>query len=65
MIDEVQDKCKLYLNLWYADDGTLIGPIAQISRAAEILQKTGVGLGYHLEVKKSKLWWPSVTMSKL
>lgn len=29
-------------------------------KATSILQNTGLALGYHLEVGKSKLWWPPI-----
>ena len=32
LIDELQEKCELNLNVWCADDGTLVSDIAQISR---------------------------------
>ena len=64
LIDKLQD-CELDLNIWCADDGTLIGPIAELVKATGLLKDTGLSVGYHLEVDKSKLWWPSANVEKL
>ena len=65
LIEELQTKCKLDLNVWCADDGTLVGRVPQISEAARILRNSRVALGYHLEVDKSKPWRPTVNVSLL
>ena len=65
LIDELQAKCALDLNIWCADDGTLVGRVPEIAKAVEILHSKGAGLGYHLEVDKSKLWWPTVDVNLL
>ena len=61
----MRSKCDLDLKVWCADDGTLVGRIDQIAEAADILTKKVAALGYHLEVDKSKLWWPTVDIELL
>lgn len=48
LVDELQAKCKIDLNVRCADVGTLVGRIDQISGAAEILATKEAALGYHL-----------------
>lgn len=62
MIDELQYICALDLNIWCAEDGTLVGTISEIAKATDIFRATGATLGYCLEVGKSKLWWPSLNL---
>lgn len=47
------------------DYGTISGRVPQISEEGSILRNNGVALGYHLEVEKPKLWWPTVNVSLL
>ena len=65
LIDELQTKCKLDLNVRCVDYETLVGRVPQIAEAARILSNSGVALGYHLEVDNLKLWWPTVNVSLL
>ena len=37
LIDELQAKCVLDLNIWCADDGTLVGRVPEMAKAVEIL----------------------------
>jgi hypothetical protein len=41
LILRVQSECDLELNLWYADDGTLVGSIAEVAKAYQILKDEG------------------------
>jgi hypothetical protein len=41
LIVRVQSECDLELNLWYADDGTLVGSISEVARAYQILKEEG------------------------
>jgi hypothetical protein len=49
----------LAINLWYLDDGTLIGPIADVFLAYTIIQEHGPAIGSVLNRSKCELWWPS------
>lgn len=60
MIEKLQADCTLDLRIWCVDNRTLVGFIPEISKATQILQATGVILGYHLEVEKSQLWCTTV-----
>jgi ubiquitin carboxyl-terminal hydrolase 44/49 len=49
----------LLINLWYLDDGTLIGTFADVLAAFNIIERMGPSMGAHLQHTKSELWWPS------
>lgn len=63
LINELKTSCDLDLNVWFADDGTLIGRLSQLAKATPILEKAVLSVGYHLEVSKSKMWWPTLNQS--
>lgn len=63
LVDELQKKFTLDLNIWCAYDGTLIGPIKELVKAMATLKDMGSTIGYHLDVGKSNLWWPTVKTS--
>jgi hypothetical protein len=41
LILNVHSECDLELNLWYADDGTLVGSIAEVAKVYQILKNEG------------------------
>jgi hypothetical protein len=49
----------LDLNVWYLDDGTIIGHKEDVFRVFELLRGEGPNIGLFLNVKKNELWWPS------
>jgi hypothetical protein len=49
----------LDLNVWYLDDGTIIGHKEDVFRVFELLREEGPNIGLFLNVKKNELWWPS------
>jgi len=49
----------LDLCVWYLDDGTIIGSVADVHKVFELIQRDGPALGLHLNVKKNEIWWPS------
>jgi ubiquitin carboxyl-terminal hydrolase 44/49 len=49
----------LDLCVWYLDDGTIIGSVADVHKVFELIQKEGPARGLHLNVKKNEIWWPS------
>ena len=51
---------ELDLNVWYLDDGTLVGSRDELRTAIEILGSDEVkALGLNLNLGKCELWWPS------
>lgn len=65
MIGDLQADCKIDLNIWCADAWTLIVKIPDLFKIKTIFQATGITVGYHLEVGKSKVWWPTADQNKL
>ena len=49
----------LDLNVWYLDDGVIIGHKNDVHKVFELIQEEGPRLGLHLNVKKNEIWWPS------
>ena len=49
----------LDLCVWYLDDGTIVGSVADVHKVFELIQRDGPALGLHLNVKKNEIWWPS------
>lgn len=45
--------------LWYLDDGTLIGTRSEVARIYNYLAATGPKFGLHLNPRKSQLFWPT------
>ena len=50
---------KLDLNVWYLDDGTIVGDTKDVHEVFELLLREGPALGLHLNVAKNEIWWPS------
>jgi hypothetical protein len=51
-----QSECDLELNLWYADDGSLVGSIAEVAKAHQILKDDGSKYCFFLVPLKTSLW---------
>ena len=47
----------LALNVWYLDDGTLIGRTDDVLAALAIISTDGPALGLHVNFSKCELWW--------
>ena len=47
----------LALNVWYLDDGTLIGKTADVLAAVELISTEGPALGLHVNLSQCELWW--------
>jgi hypothetical protein len=50
----------LTLNVWFMDDGTLIGTVDDIKRALQVIVTEGPALGLHINLPKCELWWPTL-----
>jgi hypothetical protein len=60
-----QSECDLELNLWYADDGALVGSIADVARAYQILNDDGPKYCFSLVPHKTSLWWRTMNSMRL
>lgn len=54
-----RDIPSLDTQVWFLDDGTIIGDIADVQRAFHLISSYGPELGLHINLSKSELWWPS------
>ncbi|GJZ63093.1 hypothetical protein Tco_0619514 [Tanacetum coccineum] len=43
---------------WYLDDGTIVGDTLVIGKVLELITEDGPRCGLHLNVEKTKLFWP-------
>jgi hypothetical protein len=58
VVSEIAESCELLLNVWYLDDGTLIGSPPEVAKALDIIQKHASLLGLSLNLNKCELFWP-------
>ena len=59
LIERLQaDVSGLRLNVWYLDDGTLMGSPADLAAVLHIVEHKGPPLGFHLNHSKSLLYIP-------
>ncbi|GKB61712.1 hypothetical protein Tco_0917898 [Tanacetum coccineum] len=65
LLHEIKDSCKLLLYAWYLDDGIVIGDSEEVARVLDIIKVSGSGLGLELNIKKTKIFWPSCNGMKL
>ena len=61
----ITQKFNLLLNRWYADDGTIIGTVAEVTKALKILKMFGPGVGFNMNIAKCQAFWPTTTPSIL
>jgi hypothetical protein len=57
LVLRIQSECDLELNLWYADDDTLVGSVAEVAKAYQILKDEGPKYCVFLVPHKTSLWW--------
>ncbi|GKF76422.1 hypothetical protein Tco_0225866, partial [Tanacetum coccineum] len=50
---------QLLFHAWYLDDGTIIGDTKEVAKAIDIIRAEGPRLGLELNIKKTKVFWPS------
>jgi hypothetical protein len=55
----------LALNVWYLDDGHLVGPLDTLSKAFDIIVTEGALLGVTVNIDKCKLWGPGVSTQQI
>lgn len=58
LVCKIATQCKLDLNAWYLDDGTLIGETNEVDKALQILRKNGPEKGLKLNIQKTEFFWP-------
>ncbi|GJS58737.1 hypothetical protein Tco_0653521 [Tanacetum coccineum] len=56
--NKIKDSFSLSLHAWYLDDGTIIGDIVVVGKVLELIMEDGSGCGLHLNVDKTKVFWP-------
>jgi hypothetical protein len=56
LIHKIRDNCKLLFHAWYLDDGTIIGNSEEVAKSLDIIRKVGLGLGLHLNIRKTKIF---------
>ncbi|GJZ03168.1 hypothetical protein Tco_0521129 [Tanacetum coccineum] len=49
---------KGYNRAWYLDDGTIVGDTLVVGKVLELIIKDGPRYGLHLNVDKTKVFWP-------
>jgi len=65
LLQKIADECpSLALNVWYLDDGVLIGKKEDLCKALSILETEGPTRGIFLNPRKCKFWWPSLDPEK-
>jgi hypothetical protein len=61
ILKKVQEKCpELKLNVWFLDDGTLVGSKQDLLKVLKIFTKDGPALGLYVNLAKSLAWSPLV-----
>ncbi|XP_026383845.1 uncharacterized protein LOC113279368 [Papaver somniferum] len=56
---KISRQCKLDLQAWYLDDGTIIGDTLMVSQDFHIIKTEGDAIGLDLNIQKTELFWPS------
>ncbi|GKB63897.1 hypothetical protein Tco_0920083 [Tanacetum coccineum] len=58
LLHKFKDSCKLLLH-----DGTVIGDSKEVARVLDIIKVSGPVLGLELNIKKTKIFWPSCNVA--
>ncbi|XP_026452060.1 uncharacterized protein LOC113352462 [Papaver somniferum] len=58
LICKIALQCKLDLNSWYLDDGTLVGETTEVARDLQILREEGPARGLQLNIQKTEIFSP-------
>ncbi|GKD13603.1 hypothetical protein Tco_1198010 [Tanacetum coccineum] len=58
LICKIKDSFSLSLHAWYLDDGTIIGDTLVVGKVLELIMEDGPRRGLHLNVNKTKVFWP-------
>lgn len=58
MLDSLNTPLDLDLQIWYLDDGTIIGPRSSVARLFNEISDRGPDFGLFLNRRKCELFWP-------
>nr|GEW65927.1 hypothetical protein [Tanacetum cinerariifolium] len=58
LICKIRDSFSLSLHAWYLDDGTIVGDTMVVGKVLELITEDGPVCGLHLNVDKTKVFWP-------
>ena len=61
LVAKINASCSLALDIWFFDDGTLIGSKADLLKALDILSTEGKQTGLEVNFEKCELFWPKDT----
>ena len=53
------------LQIWYADDGNIVGKIEDVAAILELLIREGPAHGFTVHPGKTKAWWPTMNAERL
>lgn len=56
LVLRIYEACRLDFSGWYADDGSIFGETAQVTRAYRILVDAGPTYNFFLDKDKTSLW---------
>jgi hypothetical protein len=59
IVGQLRTSCSLSFMAWYLDDGTIIGPAYEVSKAISLIASASLTSGLRLNFNKSELYWPS------
>ncbi|GKC36716.1 hypothetical protein Tco_1049100 [Tanacetum coccineum] len=65
LVYKIKDSCKLLLNAWYLDDGTVIKDSEEVAKVLDIINVSGPDLGLELNSRPRDIFWPSCNGLKL
>ena len=58
LVLNIHESCKLTLQAWYLDDGTIIDDTLMVPKALHIIEEDGPSRGLFFNVDKTDLFWP-------
>ena len=66
LVLKIKEECPdLKLNIWFLDDGTIVGSIPLVLKAYNIIGNVGPALGLNMNVAKCEVHWPTMDMEAL
>ncbi len=55
-LDRIKNECNLTANVWYLDDGTIVGNRIEVEKALKIIKDESENTGLNLNLNKCELW---------
>ncbi len=65
LIQEIERRFDLNLNIWYLDDGTVVGKLEDVLAVYDYVKLVSPEYGLFLNDRKTKLWWPTMNLETL